>query len=159
MAGEEVRLTFAGPADAAPPPAEQIARAPLAAASPAKNQDTVSPPPATAPAAPVVLPDGLIVDARGRRLKLRELTLLQELDLMAVAGDNRASNRIWWVHVYNAAKVAEIDGIPMPFPTSDQEMRAMIARVEADGVAAVLAHLNPVAGQTGEESEEAQAKN
>lgn len=151
VADQVAQLTV-GAAPAVPEaPAVEVAAAPVA-----------PPPPAAAPVAAAVrvLDDGRIVDSGGRKLKLRELTLLNELDLMALAGDSRATNRAWWMHVSAAAHVEEIDGSPCPFPVNDPEIRVMVQRVGRDGVAAVIGHLFSAAGDSPvEQSDEAKSKN
>lgn len=153
---DQVAQLAATPAPEAPVAAPAVAGDPAPPPAPA-----AAPPPAPAVTAAVrVLDDGRIVDGAGRKLKLRELSMLQELDLMALAGDSRVMNRAWWTYISNAARVDMIDDITVPFPTSDQEMRVMAARVGREGIAAVIGHLFPAAGDsTTDQGDEAKSKN
>ena len=149
---QEVRLTFAGPAERVESEPEiPVPDLPQLTASTGAAQP--------APVVSRTMPDGTIMDGKGRRLKLRELTILQELDLMDIAGDTRTMNRVWWVNVSTAAKVEFIDGMPVPFPTTLPELRAMLARVDRDGIAAVLDHLSSPEENAPAHSDEARAKN
>lgn len=101
---------------------------------------------AASPGAPPQRPvaGDIIVDARGRKLKLREdLTFLQEMDLKALAGPERAPNTEWISWVMIAARIDEIDGVAIPFPRNEATLRAMIQRVDRDGVVAIVEKLIP----------------
>lgn len=106
--------------------------------------------PRVVPAAAVVAaPEAVFVeDADERRLQLRELTILEENDVIIAAGshgDNiRTLNR-----VLLAARVAGIthkgdeDPIGMPIPKTEDQYREMMLLVGRAGINAVADYLSP----------------
>lgn len=100
-----------------------------------------------ASAAPASAAPAAIVDAAGRRLVLRELSLLQEQDLLAAMGPDHAGNSLTLSRALLAARVAEIDGRAVPVPTSNPLYRAMLQQVGKDGLAAVVATMTPPEGE------------
>jgi hypothetical protein len=133
---DEINPVYAGPAAAAP---------------------AVAPIPTPA-AAPTVSDIVALTDARGRVLTLRkELTFLQEMDLLALAGAQRSANEAWLNFLMMAVRVATIDGAPVPFPTSEAGLRALLQRVDRSGVVAVIDHFSPPAEEGGDGGDRAAA--
>ncbi|HZT90270.1 MAG TPA: hypothetical protein VFA12_20185 [Stellaceae bacterium] len=145
-------IAYAGPAAEAPavvqqpiggtPEPEPIAVAPVAPEAPTPR--------------PKITPDGLLIDEKGRRLRLRELSYLDELDLLELAGA-RTENGSWMVQLVLAARVAEIDGAKVPFPRNGVQLRSMFQMVDRSGVRAVREHLESQIDNA--DSDEAIAKN
>jgi hypothetical protein len=152
-------ILYAGPEESAPLPLES----PVAAAVPQEAADLVAPPPRPAPANGLWSPPAageVLIDSRGRRLTLRgELSFLDEMDLRAIAGSQR-DDGTWFTLVMVAARVSEIDGIPIRLPKSEVLIRAMRQMVDRSGIAALMTRLMPPENETGAgATEETQAKN
>ncbi|TAL01844.1 MAG: hypothetical protein EPO08_09140 [Rhodospirillaceae bacterium] len=94
---------------------------------------------ASAPLQGANTPTDVITDAKGRKLKLRELTLLEEQDLLVAMGLEHSNNALVLGRAFMAARIAEIDGAPVLVPTNHIDYRALLQRVGKDGLAAVLA--------------------
>jgi hypothetical protein len=103
-----------------------------------------------APAAP-----GEVTDARGRRLRLREMTLLQEQDLIVAMGAHAESEQALR-RAFLAARVADIDGNAVEVPMTNRIYRAMMDRVGKEGLAAVV---ESILAEQQETDETALAKN
>lgn len=142
-------VTYAGPAADAPAAVTQQ--------QPIGGTPTPAVPEPAIPAARVAPTDGVLVDDTGRRLKLRELTILQEMDLIEIAGPSRSENGAWMFNALLAARVADIDGQPVPFPKNEINLRTMLQRVSRDGIRAVRQHLLPDAVVSDEEEEDGTA--
>lgn len=80
-----------------------------------------------------------VTDSKGRKLLLRELTLLEEQDLIAAMGIEHSSNQFVLTRSLFAARVAEIDGERVTFPVTKTLYRAMLQRVGHEGLEAVFA--------------------
>ena len=108
--------------------------------------------PAAAPVADV----NVVVDGRGRRIRVRELDELTESRLVRDIGHEAASNLMYITgYVMPAAVVAEIDGEPFAIPRNQLQIDAAIKALGREGMAAVRAHLY----QGGEKKDEADLKN
>ena len=91
---------------------------------------------AAATAAPAV------IDKSGRRLVLRRMTSLDKLRLFKAAGPFLSQNQPWLGMAMLACSVAEIDNVPVPPPTNEQQIESMVARLGDTGIAAVAEALN-----------------
>jgi hypothetical protein len=78
-----------------------------------------------------------VTDALGRRLHLRRLTALDKLRLFKAAGPGLAQNQPWLGMAVLAASVTAIDDVPVPAPTNEQQIEALVARLGDAGIAAV----------------------
>jgi len=105
---------------------------------------TLHPAPQDGPASETaeVLPDDIVVDARGRKLKIKDPDILRESRLVKVMGDAASNVAYMTGYVTTAAMVVEIDGEPVPFPMSEKEVDAAIVRLGREGIMAVVTHLN-----------------
>jgi len=83
-----------------------------------------------------------VTDALGRRLTLRRMTSLDKLRLFKAAGPTLAHNQPWLGMAMLACSVAEIDNVPVPPPTNEQQIELMVARLGDLGIAAVAEALN-----------------
>ena len=86
-----------------------------------------------------------VVDARGRLLALRRLSVLDRLRLYEAAGAELSRNDRWLGLAVLAASVAAIDGVPVPIPASKAGIEAAVQRLDEAGLAAVAAGLTPEA--------------
>jgi hypothetical protein len=77
------------------------------------------------------------VDAKGRRLTLRQLTALDTLRLFKAAGPVLAQNEPWLSMAGMAFAVLEIDGVPVPTPATEGQIEGLIDRLGDDGLAAI----------------------
>ena len=91
--------------------------------------------------------DDMVVDAKGRSLKIKQPDVLQESRLVRVIGEAAMNTAYMTGYVLPAAMVVEIDGDAIPFPSSVREVEAQIVRLGRDGMAAVLAHFAAQAKQ------------
>ena len=82
-----------------------------------------------------------IIDGSGRRLTLRRMTSLDKLRLFKAAGPILAQNQLWLGMAMLACSVAEIDNVPIPPPTNEQQIESMVGRLGDLGISAVAAAL------------------
>ena len=78
-----------------------------------------------------------VVDQKGRRLSLRRLTALDTLRLFKAAGPVLSQNGPWLTMAGLAFSVLEIDGIPVPAPSTEAQVEGLIERLGDDGLAAI----------------------
>jgi hypothetical protein len=76
-------------------------------------------------------------DKAGRQLVLRRLTALDTLRLFKAAGPVLSQNEPWLSMAGLAYSVMEIDGVPVPSPTTEPQIEGLIDRLGDDGLAAV----------------------
>jgi len=87
------------------------------------------------------------LDARGRSIAARKLSLLDYYRLTKMLGE-QASNERQMELASLAASVTEIDGEPTIFPNSEREIEALLQRLDFDGITdagEALKTLNPPA--------------
>lgn len=98
-----------------------------------------------APNAPTI-----VVDADGRKLEVKKLDILEELDLIEVAGE-ASENRRWMMLTTLACCVRSINGVPILYPKTKKALRDHVAKVGPVGIAAVVdlyrAELPPDVGE------------
>ncbi len=92
-------------------------------------------------------------DTRGRKLEIKQLSLLEEMGLLAVAGP-RADNRRWMMYATWAHCVRGIDGLPFVLPVTENQLKAHISRVDSAGVAAVALLLSEGVSAASDDDEE-----
>jgi hypothetical protein len=78
-----------------------------------------------------------VADKSGRRILLRRLTALDTLRLFKAAGPVLAQNEPWLSMAGLAFSVLEIDGVPIPAPTTETQIEGVIERLGDAGLAAV----------------------
>jgi hypothetical protein len=83
-----------------------------------------------------------VTDTLGRRLTLRRMTSLDKLRLFKAAGPTLAQNQPWLGMALLACSVAEIDNVPVPYPTNEQQIESMVARLGDLGIAAIAEALS-----------------
>jgi hypothetical protein len=84
-----------------------------------------------------------IQDSQGRALTLRRLTALDRLRLFKAAGPQLAQNHLWLGMATLACSVSAIDDIPIPPPTNEPQIEALVARLGDPGLAAIAEALSP----------------
>ena len=80
-----------------------------------------------------------VTDAGGRRITLRNLSALDKLRLFKAAGPMLAQNQPWLGMAVLACSVTAIDDVPVPTPTTEQQIEAIVARLGDAGIDAVAA--------------------
>ena len=78
----------------------------------------------------------------GRVVVVRQLTALDKLRLLKAAGPALAENQAWLGVAMLAASVAEIDGVPVPRPVSEQQIEALVGRLGDVGLDAAASALS-----------------
>jgi hypothetical protein len=78
-----------------------------------------------------------VIDGKGRRLVLRCLTALDTLRLFKAAGPVLAQNEPWLSMAGLAFSVLEIDGVPVPPPTTEPQIESLIDRLGDEGLSAI----------------------
>jgi hypothetical protein len=87
-----------------------------------------------------------VVDSRGRTIKVKRLSALDRIRLFKAMGAVHAENRMAAAYASAAAACTDIDGLPVPYPTSDIQLDAIVGRLDEEGLEAVvngLAALSP----------------
>ena len=80
----------------------------------------------------------VLVDAKGRRIVMRELDALEESRLIFAIGTERAMNPAYvQAYAIPTASVAEIDGEPYSVPQSISQLEGMIKILGRSGLDAV----------------------
>ena len=98
----------------------------------------------------VIATDQTVTDDAGRVLIIREVSALEEMDLLEAAGEAASSNRRWMVNATLYACVRSIDGVPRPFPTTRDMIRKHIEKVGGAGISAVVKILSPAVTEGGD---------
>lgn len=88
-----------------------------------------------------------ILDADGRRLTIRRMTALDRLRLFKAAGPLLSQNQPWLGMALIACSVTAIDDVPVPPPSNELQIEAMVSRLGDAGVAAVAHALEPSADE------------
>jgi len=83
----------------------------------------------------------VLTDARGRKLTIRKLSVLEQVRLMRAIGPAQSSNDRYTDLVQVAAMISDIDGIPMPMPVNEKTIDGMIGTLGDEGFSAVLAYM------------------
>jgi hypothetical protein len=90
-----------------------------------------------------VLQTQTVQDSEGRRIAIRRLTALDKLRLFKAAGPTLAQNHLWLGMATLAASVSAIDDIPVPPPTNEAQIEALVARLGDPGIAAIAEAIAP----------------
>lgn len=86
-----------------------------------------------------------VVDADGRKIKLRVMDPADMLDLSEAAGE-LSTNAGWMQRAMVAASLVEIDGVPVPMPSTKEEVRALSRKI---GNVGFVAAARVLFGETG----------
>lgn len=79
----------------------------------------------------------VVTDSKGRVLKIKEPDFLQESRINRLVGDSSTNVGYMCGYVLPAIHVVEIDGNPVPFPTNNLQLEALIGRLGREGRDAV----------------------
>jgi hypothetical protein len=105
------------------------------------------------------LADGVeITDAKGRRLKLKRPTILQESRLMRMLGDAAESPAYLNAFVMPTVLVTAINGEDRFFPGTQGELDQAIQELDRDGLSAIIQYITRAAPENSTE-ESAAVKN
>ncbi|GAA5265095.1 hypothetical protein ACOSOMT5_P1520 [Acidiphilium sp. MT5] len=83
----------------------------------------------------------VVVDAVGRTLKIRPITMLDRLRLFKALGPELSMNDAYLGVASLAAAVTAIDDVPLLFPTSEAAVEHAVERIGEAGLDAVAALL------------------
>jgi hypothetical protein len=87
-----------------------------------------------------------VLDGNGRRLTIRRLTALDRLRLFKAAGPALAQNQPWLGMALIACSVAAIDNVPIPSPSNELQIEAMIGRLGDTGARGDCAGAGAICG-------------
>ena len=88
------------------------------------------------------LTEGVVIaDSKGRRLKLKRPTILQESRLVRALGEFAENPTYLNAYALPCAMVVEIDGEAIIFPTSQLTVDGAIQRVGREGMTAVIEYI------------------
>lgn len=93
-----------------------------------------------------------VTDNLGRRLSLRQLNALDKLRLFKAAGPELAQNSPWLGMAMLAISVTAIDDIPVPPPSNEQQIEALVNRLGDAGLCAVSEALDALGEPTLQEA-------
>jgi hypothetical protein len=80
-------------------------------------------------------------DQTNRVLVARRLNALDKLRLLKAAGPALSENQAWLGVAMLAASVVEIDGVPVPLPTTEQQIEGLVGKLGDDGLDSIAALL------------------
>lgn len=80
-----------------------------------------------------------VTTSDGRKLTLKEVGPGDMLDLIEAAGSAMAGDAAsaWLSYAVMVATVSEVDGVPVPFPSTKAEVKALANKLGNTGVVAV----------------------
>lgn len=84
-----------------------------------------------------------LVDGEGRTISVRRLGALDKLRLFKAVGPQLAQNAPYLGMAMLAASVSAIDAVPIPWPTNEAQIEAIVSRLGDGGIAAIAAALVP----------------
>ncbi len=76
-------------------------------------------------------------DALGRRLSVRRMSALDRLRLFKAIGSELAQNSPYLGVAMLASSVTAIDDIPVPAPTTERQLEALVQRLGDEGLDAI----------------------
>lgn len=85
----------------------------------------------------------IITDKSGRTLSLRRVGVLETLRLYKALGPELSVNEAYMGLAMIAGSIAVLDGVPMPFPSSEAAVETCLERLGEEGAAAVAAAILP----------------
>lgn len=85
-----------------------------------------------------------IVDSLGRRLTIRSLTALDKLRIFKAAGPELALNQPWLAMAMLASSVTAINDIPIPPPSTETQIEALVGRLGDSGIEAIAETIDPL---------------
>jgi hypothetical protein len=82
-----------------------------------------------------------VTDARGRKLYLRKLTVMDQVRLLRAIGPVQSSNETYVNIVTMASGVSQIDDVPCILPNNEARIDAAIERIGDEGFAALMVQM------------------
>ena len=83
-------------------------------------------------------------DSEGRQISVKRPNALDKLRLLKAAGPILSENQAWLGVAILAVAAVELDGIPIPPPTNEQQVEATVARLGDHGLDAVANTLTAI---------------
>jgi hypothetical protein len=83
----------------------------------------------------------VITDAKGRKLTLRKLNVLDQVKLLRAVGAEQARNQPYVEIVTMSASVSDIDGVPQLIPVNERQIDALIGRIGDEGFGALMVYM------------------
>lgn len=83
----------------------------------------------------------VIIDAKGRKLTLRDMNVLDQVRLLRAIGADQSRNQPYVQIVNMAASVSQIDEVPCIMPTNERLIDAAIERIGDEGFAAIMVEM------------------
>ncbi len=77
------------------------------------------------------------IEHAGHRITLRRLNALDKLRLLKAAGPELAQNEPWLSVAMLASSVTAIDDVPVPQPTNERQIEAIVSQLGDEGLAAI----------------------
>ena len=108
--------------------------------APATEAEVAAPVVAT-PASRVTVIDerrASVVDSKGRMIKVKKLSALDRVKLFRALGATDSENRMLGSYANTAASVVELEGAPVPFPSTSLQLDALIGRLDEHGLEAAI---------------------
>ncbi len=75
-------------------------------------------------------------DASGRQLTLRMLSARERFELFKAIPNEQQGNLSWMGWTLAACSVRAINDVPVPMPTSEKEIAALVSQLDDDGIEA-----------------------
>ena len=88
----------------------------------------------------------VVVDSKGRRITLQKPGLLAQFRIVKIVGGETASNRVYMSMILPVTFVTAIDDVPVPPPSNQAQLDALIQRLDEHGLTACVDGLNEVWG-------------
>ena len=82
-----------------------------------------------------------VISKQGRVIKVKKLSAIDRMRLFRAVGAEDSENRAYMHYSVLAASVTELAGDPISFPTSAIQLQATVARLDEDGLDAVVSAL------------------
>ena len=83
-----------------------------------------------------------VTDSTGRKLVVKEMDPADQLDLFEAAGKN-SSNSSWVGMALLVCSVSMIDGVPVPMPSTPDQVKTLARKLGKHGIEAVADALQP----------------
>ena len=85
----------------------------------------------------------VVTDKNVRTIQLRRIGVLEQLRLYKAMGPGLSINDMYMSVAMTAAAAAAIDDVPLPFPTNEAGLEAIVERLGSDGIQAIETLLVP----------------
>ncbi len=89
-----------------------------------------------------------VTDKSGRLISCRQLNAVDRLRLYKSLGPGLVENGPYYAVAYLAASVTELEAVPVPWPTNETQIEAIVSRLGDDGLEAISSALETSADQS-----------